>query len=333
MRLALLLLFATVAAAEPYVRWIDKTGGVRRAPISAVLAEDSATIRVKTSKGDTVEIHTRSLLELVRENETDADQRALLAARIAVRHAAAPAAAPAEAAATLDRLAATAKHAWMREYAAAFRAILAERKTEKDAGKRIDAFLEAHPRSRFRAEVQRAQARLKSHGLSSFEDALRPFAEVFEQIEQERGPLLMQYRVWVDSSHRVLEIGDIDFNTFSKSIESSLGGRAGADPHPEDLLVLESAVVWVQLVRETARREKIVSQGLKPHGPLSEVLKLCRACDLLLPELRSDVHYELGMIYDACGDPKKAAEHFHEALKLAPDAWRRDRATKKTQPQ
>ncbi|MHC4941341.1 MAG: tetratricopeptide repeat protein [Planctomycetota bacterium] len=329
MRLALLLLFTTVVSAEPHVRWIDKTGGVRRVSVSAVLAEDFATIKVKTSKGDSVDVPTRSLLMLVREDEADADQRALLRARIAVRRAADPG----EARAVLDRLAATAKPAWMKEYAAAFRALLAERKREKDAAKRIEAFFKAYPQSRFRAELLRADARIRSRATPDFEDALRPFAEVFEQIERERGQLMMQYGVWFDSAYRVLELDEMDFNSFSKSIKSSLGERAGLDPEPENLLVLDSAIVWVQLIRETKRRQQIVGEGHKPHGPLSEVHKLRGECDLLLPELRSDIHYELGMIYEGCAEPKKALEHFNTALKLAPDAWRRDRAAKKTKPQ
>jgi hypothetical protein len=57
-----------------------------------------------------------------------------------------------------------------------------------------------------------------------------------------------------------------------------------------------------------------------------EVDHLCKRATFLLPETRSDLHRELGLIRLACGDPAGAKAALEKARNLAPDRVRREAA-------
>jgi hypothetical protein len=54
--------------------------------------------------------------------------------------------------------------------------------------------------------------------------------------------------------------------------------------------------------------------------------RLCKWSGHTLPETRSDLHRELGLLKLACGDPAGARPEFEKARNLAPDRVRREAA-------
>ncbi len=111
------------AWAAPEIRWLDKTGGVQVAAVTSVLEENGLQIRVELAEGGEKRIATRMLLTLVRENDRDRRQAALLDARGAVYLGGGAGAARK----VLDTLAREGKEPWIKEYAAIHRALLAGR--------------------------------------------------------------------------------------------------------------------------------------------------------------------------------------------------------------
>ncbi len=143
LRTILFLLMALTAApalAEPHVRWIDANGKYRRESIAEVLEERFDRVKVRLVDGAELDIPGSAFLGLVRERDDVPEEAAFLRAR----EGALWGLDPDETRTVLERaLARKQAPAWMREYAAAGRALLAWRTQEKGALQRVDSFLEA----------------------------------------------------------------------------------------------------------------------------------------------------------------------------------------------
>ena len=190
------LAVATAAlAGEPSIRWLDRTGGVRAAEVARTLAESGGVIKVelKGARGTepkVLKLPIADLLDFVREDPGVAEQKQLLDSRMAVRAGFDFA----RARPVLDRLAAKATAPWMREYAAAAGAILARKAGEKDAAKRIDAFLKEFPESRFVGEVIVERAWIVADSTEHATDKVEAFGDAFKEIRRRKGPHLVAYR-------------------------------------------------------------------------------------------------------------------------------------------
>ncbi|MHC4161415.1 MAG: hypothetical protein ACYSUM_04695, partial [Planctomycetota bacterium] len=202
MRSLVLLLLAWPAVAAPSVRWIDHLGTVHRQELQAVVAESAKEVTVRTTEGKVVTIPLFRILTLVREDDRREDERALLRAREDV----AAGLRLDQARPVLDRLAATGIQPWVREYAAAARAVLAERAGEKDGQERIDRFLERHPDSRFLSAMHLAAARLRARAPDLKDPITVVFMQAFGKIEELQGPLLLRFGAVVDSARLLIAV-------------------------------------------------------------------------------------------------------------------------------
>ncbi|MHC4960095.1 MAG: hypothetical protein ACYTGN_17190 [Planctomycetota bacterium] len=327
MRVALLLLLAVPAWASPYVRWLDATGGEREAAIAAVLHEDAVEIRLKGEDGKALTIPTARLILLVREDESDTDQRALLLARLGALHGEAGAAA----APLFDRLAARAKPEWMRHYAAAARVLWSFAAGEKGAGERAAKFREAHPRSRFAGAIQLATLRAAGLAVSGPVERGQLMFKAFGELEASGAPIVVQYGAMPIAAELLLDTGmdRIEFNQFADSLSASIAEVSRDAVH---LTVFEEARARVTVAQIRHTRRGIEKAGEKPFGSAERLRKLEAKHRFLRRELRCDLLYELGVARLACGQPDLARKAFDEAFKLAPDPWRRARAEKRRTP-
>jgi hypothetical protein len=333
--LAVLSLCACVAAAEPYVRWIDKTGGVQRREVDEVLAESASSLKLRLSGGEEFELALRSLLELVRERDSVAEERDLLRAR----QSALWGGELDEARPVLDRLAREGSKAWIRRDAACARAVLAAWAGEKDALERIEGTLKSHPDSRFTANLHVARARVQLRGAKSADKIFQTGEETFQEIGTAGGPCLVQQSVFRHATEHVLEKKIMEYSFFMNIIHGRLDGEVKDAKDVATHLVAESTRAWITLVRERILAAEIEALGRKPFGPQTRVERVRGACAFLLPELRADVHLCLGDLHERCGEPEKARAEFAAALKAAPDARRQriareraDRQARKTPP-
>lgn len=315
----LLLLLAALARGEPTLRWLDKTGGVQQVTVAEVVKEDIVEIHVRALGGREHKVPTRHLLLLVREDDRDADQRALLLARLALQNGRIPkGAAP-----LLDRLAATGKPAWVREYASAARALLAAHGAEKGAAERVEAFARSWPNSRFRAHLRVAEALVAAHGKTKLAEVLRPFDKA-QQAVSGSGPLLVRARVMVESAERVLHMQEeMEFRNFVDAIMTGVDEAAKDAPAS---VINDCTFLWIRTARQRYLRKHIVAHGEKPLGPLVKMQQMLTESSFLLPELRSDMWYELALDHRACGQEKQAKAALEKSLKLATDPYRRARA-------
>jgi tetratricopeptide (TPR) repeat protein len=314
--LAILLALSTAAGA-PYVRWIDQTGEVRREEIREVLAESPSRVEVRLPDGKALQLQARNLLGVVRERESDPEERALLQARVAALSGGDPG--PARK--TLDRLAEHAGAEWVREYAKAARVLLAERAGEKDALERIERFLKEHPDSRWVSRLYLARGRLKAR--RDPEQVTQHMVEAHTEIGRVKGPLLLRYQVIVEDMRTALELDLAPPDEHLKWIGMGIANTLEETDDVVSFLLAESAMTWVKLAIEQAKSRQVQAHGAKPKGPLVNVARLRDQSSLLLPELRSDLQRELGMLLRACGEPERARAELEKALELAPDPVRR----------
>ena len=322
----LLLIFASPVRAEPFVRWVDKTGGVKRAAVEEVLLEERARVKLRLVDGAVLDLPVRGLLRLVREDDRDPDQRALLLARLGLELG------PVEGVGgLLDRLAAGGKQPWIREYAAASRAIAAERAGEKDAATRLDAFLKEHPGSRLRDQVLLARTRLLAHGITAPEHAVRPFMKVFKELKNSDSSLLTRYGILVDAGLLVAEQSQDDAKGFIDSIAESLYEEFKEDAMAH--LIAQSVFMRIKVIMIRRARRHVQKTGQKPVGALLALRQLKLESGFLIDEVRSDLQFEIGVTAQVCGDAAVAKAAFSKSLKLAPDPFRHDRAAKKARPQ
>ena len=322
MRCLVLLLLAWPAFAAPSVRWIDSFGNVHRHELKAVVAESAKEVTVKTTEGKAVTVPLRRLLTLVREDDRRDDERALLRAREDV----AAGLRLDQARPVLDRLAATGARPWIREYAAAARAVLAERAGEKDAQQRVDRFLAQHQDSRFLSAVHVAAARLRARDPDRKEPLEIVFAKAFDKIEELDGPLLVRFGAVVELVRTSLVI-DPKHSEVHTDFAGGLFNEKTKDVKDMAVhVIVKSCDAWIRLAHKVDTAKRVTALGRKPHGALVELSRLCKWSGHTLPETRSDLHRELGLTKLACGDPAGARAELEKARSLAPGRVRREAA-------
>jgi tetratricopeptide (TPR) repeat protein len=325
MRFLIAILLAVGAVrAEPHVRWVDKTGGVRREAIAAVLSESPSEIRVRLKSGEEQTLPARGLLELVREGGSEQETELLRARQFALAGERAEAVRP-----ILDRLAAKGTKPWIREYAAAARAVLASWTGEEDARERIARFLKEHPRSRFVSELWVANARLDIRLQTVAEKTFDVTGKAQEKIDELGGPRVIRVRVFEDELRHVVGKELMDYAFYEKVTDGRVRIELERAEDAVSYLLADCAGVRIKLVREQMLAAESLKKGQPPFGAMGRVQKLVPRSSYLIPELRSDVQYALGELYEQCGFADKAKTAFEEAFKLAPDARRRTNAREK----
>jgi tetratricopeptide (TPR) repeat protein len=285
-----------------------------------VLAESPSKIEVRVSDGKVLALSADGLLDVVRERDDEPEERALLEARVAVL-----AGGDLDAARkTLDRLLERAESEWVREYALAARALLAERAGEKDALDRIERFLKEHAGSRWTSRLYLARGRLKAHRDSDM--AVDHFAEAHAEIGRVNGPLLLRLQVFVEDMRTHLEL-DLDF--YEDHLKMVHGGIVQSTQGRDDAvayMLATATLAWVNLAIQEDRRERMQAAGEKPLAPLAMVKRLRDGASLQIPELRSDLQRELGLTLLACGEKEQARIELEKALELAPGPIRKQLA-------
>ena len=325
-RLLLGLLFCLLiprlpASAAPFVRWIDEKGDVHVDEVREVLAESPSETRVRMPDGSERTVPMARVIDLVRENDEREEERSLLEARRDVAFGVRADAARK----TLDALARDGSLPWIREYAAATRAILAERAREEDAAARLQRFVEEYPRSRFQSDAVLAQARVRgrAHG-ENVAKGTREMRVALDRIVELEGPLALRFRTLRDGTEIAIAYQPENYTYFFGAAHEGLMKKVEADYGAFVLLEAESK--WAMLLVRLRDAEAEVAKGRRPFGALAEVKKLRDGADLDLPEVRSDLERELGRLMLQCGDKEGARGALESARDLAPDPRRREAA-------
>jgi hypothetical protein len=271
--------------------------------------------------GTTKTVPMARVLDLVRENPERPEEAALLDAR---RDAAAGMRVEA-ARKTLDGLARGGSEAWIREYAAATRALLAEQAGEEGAAALVERFLEASPRSRFLPECVLAQARLVARSADAPPKMVQVFVAAHDKVTELEAPIAIRCRILRDVVGALLRNQQMDTNPFFSSIVQRLTDEVGAGDYGAIVLV-EAEAKWTQLIIQRQEAAALQAKGRAPHGVLHELKKLRDGSRLDLPEVRSDIERELGHLLLACGEKEGARGAYESARDLAPDPRRREAA-------
>jgi len=322
-RLLWLLLLCAPVAAAPYVRWIDKKGEIHVDTLAEVLSESPSEVRVRDADGQAKTMPVARILELVREDDGKEEERALLEARRDVA-----AGLRLEAArSVLDHLAADGSAPWIRAYAAAARAMLAEVAREEDAAARLQRFLDDYPHSRFVSDAISAQARVKARALGDhLVKAVKLIDEAERRIEELEGPLALRHRSLRDVMERMVEFHPEDaLMLVGPAYDETLGKAERAGDFGVYLLV-EADMKWATLILRRHEADAEEKAGRPPWAALHEMQLVDERATLDLPEVRSDVKRELARMLVACGKRDAAREALLKAKELAPDPRRREMA-------
>ncbi|HEX5139012.1 MAG TPA: hypothetical protein VFY93_18730 [Planctomycetota bacterium] len=321
MRLLFLLLLSIPNG--PFVRWIDEKGDVHVDLVREVLEESPAEVRVRLVDGSERTVRMARVIDMVRENEENKEEGELLAARLDVAARLRPDAARK----TLDRLAKDGSQPWIREYAAAARALLAEAQQEEGAADRIQEFLKECPQSRFQSDCILAAARIRgrAHG-SQMIKSTGELRAAHDRIAEIDGPLMLRFRTLRDGTELVIPYQPINYTYFFGPTYEGLAKETGDGKDYGAYILLEAQAKWGLLLAELRNAKEEESKGRMPYGPLQEVKKLRDEANLALPEVRSDLERELGNLMLACGDKEGARGAYERARDLAPDPRRREAA-------
>ncbi len=321
MRLLCLLLLGLPAAAAPCVRWIDEKGDVHSDDVREVLAESPSEIRLRMPDGSERTVPMARVMDLVRESDEREEERSLLEARRDVAFGVRADAARK----TLDRLARDGSLPWIREYATAARAILAERTREADAATRLQSFVAEYPSSRFQSDAVLAQARVR--GRAHGEDVAKGTNELraaHDRIVELEGPLALRFRTLRDGTEIAIAYHPENYRYFFGPTHESLVPKTEGDYGA--FVLLEAEAKWAMLIVRQRDAEAEVAKGRPPVGALEEVRKLRDGSNLDLPEVRSDLERALGRLMLQCGDKEGARGAFERARDIAPDPRRREAA-------
>jgi tetratricopeptide (TPR) repeat protein len=227
---------------------------------------------------------------------------------------------------TLDRIAAAGSSPWVREYAVAARALLAERAREEDAEARLRRFLDDHPRSRFQSDGLAALARVRARAERDLGKVNGVLHEAHVRIAEIGGPIALRCRVLRDGAERYLEVEPILLREFLKARQDALHAEMGGGDDYGAYLLVEAEYKWASLLCEQKSAAADEAAGRAPHGALNQVRKIAARAGLDLPEVRSDIERELGRLLLACGDKEGARGALERARDLAPDPRRREAA-------
>lgn len=321
MRLLCLLLLSIPTG--PFVRWIDEKGDVHVDLVREVLEESPSEVRVRLADGSEKTVRAARMIDMVRENEEREEEKALLETR---RDVAAGILTDAGRQ-TLDRLAKDGSEPWIREYAAAARALLAEAARDEDAAARLQRFVDGFPKSRFQSDCVLAQARIRgrAHG-SAFVKATGELRVAHDKIVEIDGPFMLRFRTLRDGTELVIPHQPINFTYFFGPTHEGLMKETGDGKDYGAYVLLEAQAKWGLLLVEQRNARAEEAAGRKPFGALQEVKKLRDRSGLDLPEVRSDLERELGLLMLSCGDKEGARGAFGRARDLAPDPRRREAA-------
>jgi hypothetical protein len=307
----------------PFVRWIDEKGDIHVDLVREVLEESPSEVRVRLTDGSEKTVRMARVIDMVRENEEREEERDLLSAR---RDVAAGILTDAGRK-TLDRLAKDGSQPWIREYAAAARALLAEAARDEDAAARLQRFVEEHPSSRFQSECILAQARVRgrTHG-SAIVKATGELRIAYDRIAEIDGPLALRFRTLRDGTELVIPHQPINYIYFFGPTHEGLMKETRDGKDYGAFLLLEAQAKWGLLLVHQRNAKEEIATGRKPFGALQEVKQLRDRAGLDLPELRSDLERELGQLMLLCGDKEGARGALERARDLAPDPRRREAA-------
>ncbi len=317
--LCALLLTAATAIAEPYVRWIDATGGYKRAPVTEVLGESLTEVRVRLADGTIEVIPGRSFLELVREREGVEEEGELYDARESVVWGT-----ELEAAQRIfDRLLDRHHEGWIHEYAAAHRAILAQKLQEGDALARLDTFLGTHPQSRFRPSVLYARAAILALDAPNAAMAMKKFVDAVVEVREAGGPRIAESLGYLEVTLYMLRKFPTEGNFIVTTMQSTLENVEEKRTDMPSKICAASAREWIRLATLTRTRDEVVALAKRPYGPAERMVKVREATGFLLPELASDAAREIGETLLLCERPEDALRHLRAALEYAPDRRRK----------
>ncbi|MGQ0615026.1 MAG: hypothetical protein ACT4PV_14930 [Planctomycetaceae bacterium] len=317
--LGALFLVAAAATAEPYVRWIDATGGYRRETVTEVLGESLTEVRVRLADGTVETIPGRSFLELVREREGVEEESDLYDARESVVWGTESEAARR----TLDRILGRHLEGWIHEYASAHRAILAGELEEKDALPRLEAFLEAYPKSRWRPRVLYARAAVRALEAPNAAIAMKKFVDAVVEVREAGGPRLAEALGYIDVTRYMLRKFPQEGRFIVTTMQSTLSNVEQKREDMTSKICAASAREWIRLITLTLTRDEVIALGERPYGPAERMVKVREASGFLLPELASDVAREMGETLLHCERPEDALAQLRAALELAPDRRRK----------
>jgi len=320
--LVLLILALPAVAGGPTIRWLDATGGLRSDAVLRTISETGDAIRVEIGesgkKPKELAVPLTDLLEFIREDERTPEQKRLFDARTAVRagvdfDSVRP---------LLDQLVANATQPWMREYAEAARSILARRAGEKDADKRIAAFLKRHPQSRFVAEVLIERAWLKSAKVIGATGKMEPFGDAFKEINRRGGPFVVAYRCIPLAARINSSVGGRPTRPVRRAI---LGGILEERPEPSapEATVRYGGESWFDLGVLAVGWRRARAAGVKFDSFVNPIHELSESDGLALPEVRADIRLELATLCIAIGDTKRARSYLEATRKIPADAARR----------
>lgn len=310
-------LLALPALATPQLRWLDETGGLREVALTRVESESAKGVAAVLANGKKIEVSNHVLIELVREDDQDADQRRLLDARQSL----AAGLADSTHVKLLDRLAADGKEDWIREYATVTRALLAQRLEEEDAAQRLDAFLEKHPDSRFVGLVLIAQAWLKTDkpGAGS-QEVMDHFMPAAEQIHKRSGSLYQVGLCLYESTRLLRKLQPANLEAHIGYLEAASFTQ---EPGICDIVIQKGfgTLMWLERLYEV--RDDLLKAGKKPYGPRRDAVRLANTSGLLLPEVQCEVQLGVAQLELDLEHEEEAREALEKARTLARNPYRR----------
>jgi len=291
--LVFLALAGSVRAA-PVLRWLDATGGLQAAGVKRLIEESGTSLKVELEplasdprKTRVLTIPLTKVLEFVREDDRDEEQKRLLGARTRVRAGVDLKAASA----TLDLLSEKGREEWVREYAAAFRAIAGRKLAERDAAKRMTAFLRAHPKSRFVCEVLRERAWAESLQLTDPIALLNPFGEAFKEVGKRGGPFRVQYWCIRDAAQRNVDTQVVEMSGLLRTLRSSIKD-VRPDASAAELTVRYSGDAERRILTAAYKWREAVEAELPTDTFKGHLGEIENGADLLLPDTRVNLRLE-----------------------------------------
>ena len=292
------------------VRTLSESGGVIKVELKGARGTEPKVLKLPIA----------DLLDFVREDPGVAEQKQLLDSRMAVRAGFDFA----RARPVLDRLAAKATAPWMREYAAAAGAILARKAGEKDAAKRIDAFLKEFPESRFVGEVIVERAWIVADSTEHATDKVEAFGDAFKEIRRRKGPHFVAYRCVPLAAALNARVNAHSMVPMRRATLGTLKDEHADAPMTEMTVRYTARTTFDTAVFAIGWRRAIeadidATPFLKPIGALVD------GDSLMLAEVRVDGRVELAALATALGKPELARTYLLAAKEIPAGVARRMR--------
>jgi len=149
------------------------------------------------------------------------------------------------------------------------------------------------------------------------------FADARGEVRRLAGPCIEETRIRIAAVRYMEREAPNEYQFFATTMRSTLEIVADKSPDFAGKLCARSGEKWIELDQVVRSRQEVVRLGFKPEGPRARLTKLRDRSTFLLPELASDARRELAETALLCGDRAGAEAEFAEALKVAPDRYRR----------